>query len=206
MERKLVIHFIDPSSRVRAELSRIALGLGYHAEVYSDFLEITERPLSAGLILARDNFADGGIATLMRRLEVNKIWLPVIALAEKPTVERTVSAIRAGAIDYFKLPLDVGLFDRALDRIEHDAAAFGRTRRRMFEARNLISHLSNREREVLDLLATGLSNKEIARALDISPRTVEIHRANMMQKLGARHAAEAVRLSIEAQLETPKAA
>jgi DNA-binding CsgD family transcriptional regulator len=58
-----------------------------------------------------------------------------------------------------------------------------------------------REREVLDWLAEGSSNKAIARELDISPRTVEIHRANMMTKLGARHAAEAVRLKLEAKLE-----
>ena len=78
---------------------------------------------------------------------------------------------------------------------------FGEARRRMIEARNRISNLSRREREVLDWLAEGSSNKAIARELEISPRTVEIHRANMMSKLGARHAAEAVRLKLEAQIE-----
>jgi FixJ family two-component response regulator len=71
----------------------------------------------------------------------------------------------------------------------------------MIEARDRISTLSTREREVLDWLAEGSSNKAIARELDISPRTVEIHRANMMNKLGVRHAAEAVRLRLEAKLE-----
>jgi FixJ family two-component response regulator len=70
----------------------------------------------------------------------------------------------------------------------------------MIEARSLISCLSGREREVLDWLTRGSSNKVIARELDISPRTVEIHRANMMAKLGASHAAEAVRLKLEARL------
>ncbi|MBL0922469.1 MAG: response regulator transcription factor, partial [Phycisphaerales bacterium] len=64
-----------------------------------------------------------------------------------------------------------------------------------------LAALTPREREVLDWLAEGSSNKAIARELDISPRTVEIHRANMMTKLGARHAAEAVRLKLEAKLE-----
>lgn len=206
MEQVLTIHFIDPSSRIRAELARIAFNLGYHAEVYSDFAEITERPPGKGLILARDNQADGGIEALMRRLENNEIWLPVIALAENPTVARTVSAMKAGAIDYFRLPLDIPKFEDALDRIRREASEFGESRKRMFNARNRIASLSNREREVLGLLTDGQSNKEIARALDISPRTVEIHRANMMSKLGARHPAEAVRLSIEAQIETPRAA
>jgi DNA-binding CsgD family transcriptional regulator len=74
-------------------------------------------------------------------------------------------------------------------------------RRKMFEARARIGMLSPREREVLDWLAEGLSNKAIARELSISPRTVEIHRANMMEKLGAGHAADAVRLRMEAKLE-----
>ncbi|WP_255548125.1 response regulator transcription factor [Erythrobacter ani] len=71
----------------------------------------------------------------------------------------------------------------------------------MIEARGRIANLSVREREVLDWLTEGSSNKVIARRLEISPRTVEIHRANMMHKLGARHAADAVRLRLEAKLE-----
>ena len=76
-------------------------------------------------------------------------------------------------------------------------------RRREVEAQRAIAMLSRREREVLELLSAGCSNKEIARRLDISPRTVEIHRGNMMTKLGAGHAADAVRLWIDAQLDIP---
>ena len=68
----------------------------------------------------------------------------------------------------------------------------------MVEARQPHRQLSTREREVLEWLAQGSSNKSIARELEISPRTVEIHRANMMNKLGAAHTAEAVRLQVEA--------
>ncbi len=84
-----------------------------------------------------------------------------------------------------------------------DAGRHSEARRRLVEARQRISALSRREREVLDWLSQGLSNKAIARALEISPRTVEIHRANMMDKLGATHAAEAVRLRLEADYEEP---
>lgn len=86
----------------------------------------------------------------------------------------------------------------AISRAAKEADAFRAQRARAAEARQRISRLSLREREVLDRLADGCSNKAIARDLDISPRTVEIHRMKMMGKLGARHAAEAVRLRIEA--------
>ena len=69
-----------------------------------------------------------------------------------------------------------------------------------------MSLLSRREREVLELLSAGCSNKEIARTLAISPRTVEIHRGNMMTKLHAGHAADAVRLWLDAQQEVPAVA
>ena len=67
----------------------------------------------------------------------------------------------------------------------------------MAEARSRIGRLTGREREVLDWLTAGRSNKAIAREMAISPRTVEVHRANMMGKLGARHPADAVRLRLE---------
>lgn len=138
---------------------------------------------------------------MLERLSKLGIWLPLIAADTDPRPGRIVEAIKAGALDYLPLPLETERFERCLTRIEKEAEMFGEARRRMIEARNRIASLSVREREVLEWLAEGSSNKVIARELDISPRTVEIHRANMMHKLGARHAAEAVRLKLESRLE-----
>lgn len=138
---------------------------------------------------------------ILDRLSRLGIWLPLIAVENDPRPGRIVEAIKGGALDYLSLPLDPDRFERCLTRIEKEAEVFGAARRRMIEARDRIASLSVREREVLEWLAQGSSNKVIARELDISPRTVEIHRANMMHKLGARHAAEAVRLKLEAKLE-----
>ncbi|PKP88108.1 MAG: helix-turn-helix transcriptional regulator, partial [Alphaproteobacteria bacterium HGW-Alphaproteobacteria-15] len=170
-------------------------------EVYGDLSELAAHPPREGIIIARDTAEDGGVGMIFDRLGRLGIWLPLIAVDEQPRPNRIVEAIKAGALDYLALPFDPERFTRCLDRIEKEAEQFGVARRRMIEARDRISTLSTREREVLDWLAMGSSNKAIARELEISPRTVEIHRANMMTKLGARHAAEAVRLKLEAKLE-----
>ena len=201
MTRKASLHFINSNSRQRAELARVGFELGHHSEVYGDLSELSAHPPREGIIVACDSAEDGGVAMILERLSRLGIWLPVIAVDLSPRPGRIVEAVKAGALDYLALPLDPERFARCLFRIEKEAEVFGAVRRRMIEARDRIASLSVREREVLDWLTEGSSNKVIARELDISPRTVEIHRANMMHKLGARHAAEAVRLKLEAKLE-----
>jgi len=201
MEQQLTIRFVDPASRTRAELARSAFALGHHAEVYADIDELTDHMPDNGILVVRDDPQVGGVTETMRRLAQSGHWLPLIATDVTPSTGRIVAAMKAGALDYLPLPLDTQRFSRSLQQIVSEVAARGAARRRMVEARNRISVLSNREREVLHWLAEGSSNKAIARELQISPRTVEIHRANMMSKLGAKHAAEAVRLRIEAGVE-----
>ncbi len=201
MTRKAPLHFIDSCSRQRAELARVGFALGHHCEVYGDLSELSVHPPREGIIIAHDTAEEGGVGMILERLSRLGIWLPVIAVEVQPRPNRIVEAIKAGALDYLALPLDPDRFTRCLARIEKEAEQFGVARCRMIEARDRISALSAREREVLEWLSEGSSNKAIARELDISPRTVEIHRANMMNKLGARHAAEAVRLRLEAKLE-----
>lgn len=201
MARKAPLHFVDANSRNRAELARVGFTLGHHSEVYGDLSELSVHPPREGIIIARDIPEEGGVSMILDRLSRLGIWLPVIAVDTDPAPNRIVEAIKAGALDYLSLPLDSERFERCLNRIAKEAEVFGAARRRMIEARDRIASLSEREREVLEWLSEGSSNKVIARELEISPRTVEIHRANMMHKLGARHAAEAVRLKLEAKLE-----
>jgi FixJ family two-component response regulator len=201
MGQRETIHVVEESSRLRADLARAAFELGHHAEVYADLAELCEHPPRAGIVLARDDARRGGAPAMLAELVRRGVWLPLVALDEAPGTRQVVEAIKAGALDFLPLPLDPeGLAD-TIERVGEEARANAEARRRMIEARNRIGNLSTREREVLDWLAQGSSNKEIARELSISPRTVEIHRANMMTKLGAHHAAEAVRIRLEAELE-----
>ena len=205
MEKRLILHCVDADVRVRAELARTGFALGHHAEVYSSISELCERPPREGLLVVRDNPREGGFIAASETLVMNGVWLPAIATDHAPSTGRIVSAMKAGALDYLPLPIDRQRLGATLDRLGGEVQRESALRRRKVEARGRISQLSNREREVLDWLSEGSSNKAIARQLCISPRTVEIHRANMMHKLGARHAAEAVRLRLEAQIEPPVA-
>lgn len=202
MQRPFTLHFVDSDSRNRAELARATFDIGQHAEVYSDLSEVLDRGLQFGILMIHDLPGGGGIADTIVNLAAHGIWLPVIAYGEQPPPSRIVAAVKAGALDYLTLPLSGERLQAMLAGIGEEVEANAEVRRRMVEARSKIAELSAREREVLDWLTEGRSNKAIANALDISPRTVEIHRANMMAKLGARHPVDAVRLRLEAQVES----
>lgn len=201
MEQRQNLHIVGGSSRSRAEQAHLGFGLGHHCEEYADTAELLSYNPERGIVLAFDDPEGGGVARVLRALAVDGKWLPVVGTSLEPRPGRVVEAIKAGALDYLALPLREERLADAISRIGGEADAYADARRKMVEARNRIAALSPREREVLDWLAEGCSNKMIARELEISPRTVEIHRANMMSKLGAEHPSQAVRLRMEAHLE-----
>jgi two-component system, LuxR family, response regulator FixJ len=198
MIERMTLHILDSDSARRAQLARLAFAAGHHAEIYASAEELLSHAPAGGLVLAQDEPVGEGICNLVSLMMRAGQWLPVIAIAENPQTSTVVRAIKAGALDYLNVPEQIGPLNEAVARAAREADAQRVQRGRAAEARQRISRLSMREREVLDRLADGCSNKAIARDLEISPRTVEIHRMKMMGKLGARHAAEAVRLSIEA--------
>lgn len=177
---------------------RTSTSAGYHSEIYADLDELGTYPPRSGIIVVRDTDELGGIGAAIERLLSFGISLPVLAISDEPSPERVVQAIKVGALDYLTLPLRPERLQACLAGLEHEAARVSHIQQRTIDAQRKLAALSPRELEVLDLLATGGSNKEIARQLAISPRTVEIHRANMMTKIQARHSSEAIRLRMEA--------
>ena len=194
------VHIVARSSLERAEQARACYALGFHAEIYGNYEELIAAQPLRGLVLAEDIPERGGIATLVAGMSTHGLWLPIIATSVAADARRVVEAVRRGALDYLTLPLDAGRLRTALDTAVAEGQARGSAQRQAINARAKLATLTARETEVLDLLVAGSSNKTIARELEISPRTVEIHRANMMSKLGAHHAADAVRLRLEASL------
>lgn len=196
---KIALHFIEADTQVRAELVRTGYAIGHHCEIYADMSELAAHPPRSGLIIVRDQIETGGVAAVLDRLLSLGVWLPVVAMDYQPSPSRIVQAIKDGALDYMVLPLHTERLAKAIAKVSREAHDVSAQRQRVLVARSRLSMLTGREREVLEALSGGGSNKQIARTLSISPRTVEIHRANMMNKLGARHAAEAIRIKLEAR-------
>jgi FixJ family two-component response regulator len=127
-------------------------------------------------------------------------WLPVVAYAQEPSIPRVVRAVLAGALDYLDWPFGESEVRASLSIAEIGGSGIGSAKLREAMARSRVQKLTRREREVLAGVADGLSNRRIGERLEISPRTVEIHRANMLNKMGASHTSEAIRIAIEASL------
>lgn len=196
---KQTLHYVDENVGNRARFAQVATELKYHCELYENLEELLAYAPGNGIVIIKDSpKIGGGVVGAMEWLEKLGIWLSVIAVGDVVSPYMIVDAIKAGALDYIGLPIEAKRLQRSLARTVEEAGQVARFRRRKVEARQLLEKLSYREAEVLERLADGSSNKIIARELGISPRTVEVHRANMMHKLGAAHAAEAVRIKIEA--------
>jgi two-component system response regulator FixJ len=197
MAVRLPIHVLDSDHGRRAQIARCAYSLGHHAEVYSDPTELAAFAPEGGVVVALEDAVGGGVSGLMGLLNREGRWLAVIATSSNPSIAKAVDAIRQGALDYLPLPFDEQHLSRAIEKVSAEAE-FRRARyTRQTVAKARLAKLSNREREVVERMTTGLTNKEIGRLLGISPRTVEIHRTNALNKLNAKHSAEAIRLCLE---------
>ncbi|MFM5924049.1 MAG: response regulator transcription factor [Novosphingobium sp.] len=198
MERRRSIALIDTNVRRRAAISHVLAGSGIHAEPFEDIAEIRHRWPRSGAILVADEGA--AVHALIEHMTEYGNWLPVIAFSESPGTDRVVRAVLEGALDYVEWPCDTAKIMTAIDLAQSASASIGSLRLREARARSRVQKLTRREREVLEGVADGLSNRLIGERLSISPRTVEIHRANMLTKMGATHTSEAIRIAIEASL------
>jgi two-component system response regulator FixJ len=169
-----------------------------HVEPFETVSELAQSWPRSGTVLIHDT--EGSVADLIARMAQHGEWYPIVAFAEEPVASRIVRAILDGAVDYIVWPFTPETVLAALERLEDHVEGLGNARMREAVARGRIEKLTEREREVLDCVASGLSNRKIGEKLEISPRTVEIHRANMLNKLGANHTSEAIRIAIEAEL------
>ena len=191
------IHIVDQNMRRRAALSRAIIELRSHAEIYEDCSEFTQRLPHEGLLLVANNEAP----SLLELLNEGNIELPLIVYAEQPDMSEVVEAVQSGALDYLEWPITRERLRDVLHRADELGSRKIAQIRKRTAARKRVSALSSRERDVLLGILAGGSNKTIAENLGISPRTVEIHRGNMMRKLGAASSGDAVRMALYAGLD-----
>ncbi len=198
MERRRSLALIDEDFRRRAAISHALSESGIHVEPFEDIAEITLRWPRGGSILVADK--DTAIDDLIDHMTEHGEWLPVIAFSEGPDTGHVVRAVLSGALDYLEWPCSPSRILTAIELAEGATSSIGSLRLREARARSRVQKLTPREREVLEGVADGLSNRMIGERLQISPRTVEIHRANMLNKMGASHTSEAIRIAIEASI------
>jgi len=135
---------------------------------------------------------------LLKRLKADRATLPVLIMTGHGDVPLAVEAMKLGAVDFLEKPFEddrlIGMIDVALKQAESGARSEAAT----LDIANRVENLSPRERQVMEGLVAGLSNKQIAREYDISPRTIEVYRANVMTKMQAGSLSELVRLAMRA--------
>lgn len=195
------VHVIDPDATRRAEISRLILQNGQHVEIYEDPEEFLSWRARSGYVLAFDGRDFRPLVRLNMGGDEPKTSLPVAMYSEEPEVERVIEALLSGAVGYLEWPQCTERFEQSLRDISKRAEVRRAKFERIEKAQSLVRSLSSRESEVLASLTNGLSNKEIARNLGISPRTVEIHRANLFSKINANSTADAVRTGVYAGLD-----
>lgn len=193
------IALVDPDPSASARVVRMLAGLGYHAEPYACIEELKQYWPTGSLMLVRDENDLG--ERVLSDLLANRSWLPIVMFGRDPSAARVCEMLFRGAIGYLAEPLDPALVTAYLERPDARLQHVVATARRRSEAARKVALLTDREREVLRLLAVGDSNKLIGDRLSISPRTVEIHRANMIRKIGARGTGDAIRIAVDCDLD-----
>lgn len=199
---KRLIHLIDDDDAVRRSASFLLKTSGFAVEAWSsgvDFLR-SAKQAHAGCILLDVRMPEMDGLEVQRELNARGVAMPVIVLTGHGDVGTAVQAMKAGAVDFLEKPFErdtlLGAIDRAFERLDHAGTKAVAEQ----EAKVRIAGLTARERDVLRGLAHGHPNKTIAYDLGISPRTVEVHRANLMSKLEVRSLSEALRLAFSAGL------
>lgn len=190
-----LIHLIDDDPGVRAALSLLIGTVGLRVQVWADpqaFVAQFDRGGVGAIVLDVRMPGTSGL-TVLDTLVAQGVDQPVIMLTGHGTVELCRRAFKAGAAEFLEKPVDDQVL---LDALQAAVRQHVKSRERLQAgrlARERYAQLSAREREVLGLIVAGLTNKEIGRALDLSPRTVETHRANLFAKLEAESLAQLIR-------------
>lgn len=199
MDTDTPIYLIDDDARIRESIRMLLKSVGLSLETYGsaqEFLDAHNTNENGVLILDIRMPGMSGLE-LQQRLRERGDNMAVIMLSGHGDVPMAVRALRAGALDFLEKPFNDQVL---LDRIQQGAEEVkrrGQVQAAQGELRNRMEELTPREREVMDLLVSGLPNKDIASKLNISRKTLDIHRSKVLQKMQAETIADLVRMVLQ---------
>ncbi len=204
MPADATIYIVDDDSDVRDSLKLLLESLSFRVETFGSAQAFLARPVAPNACLVTDiRMPDMDGLELQEEIARRKIPIAVIVMTGHGDVPLAVRAMKAGATDFLEKPFEEEALVRSIRRaLETQVRSYAQLVAAQ-EARERVASLTEREREVFELVAAGKPNKAIAYDLDISQRTVEIHRAHVMDKLDARNLAELVRIWLTLQHESP---
>ncbi|MCP5396122.1 MAG: helix-turn-helix transcriptional regulator [Sphingomonadaceae bacterium] len=199
--QKYAVHVIDQDAKRRNVVARMLYGEDFHAEIYDTLDEFVSMAPESGVVLTYDDKDSDVSALVLDALKAHRGYCPAVLYSEDPSPRMIVDAIGNGACDYLYFPLMPASLSKAVLHAMETAEENLEAELERREAKYLSTKLSKRERDVLKELLRGSSNKVMAKTLGISPRTIEIHRANALRKMDAPSTADAVRKAIYAGLD-----
>jgi two-component system response regulator FixJ len=200
-DRKL-IHIVDDEDAIRRSAGFMLKTSGYAVEAWASgraFLkEVRHAEHGCVLLDVRMPEIDG--LSVQKALAERGVTMPIVIMTGHGDVSIAVRAMKAGAVEFIEKPFEKATLLAAIEDAFDRIAAADSASTRATEAQVILGALTPREKDVLAGLARGFPNKTIAYDLDISPRTVEVHRANVMTKLGVRSLSDALRIAFAAGL------
>ena len=203
MTQHYPIYVVDDDEAIRRSLSFLLRTSGFAVELFEGGLPFLKAAgaLAPGCVLLDVRMPDMDGLEVQRELRARGVMLPVVIMPGHGDVDRAVAAMKAGASDFIEKPFEKAALLACIEAARAQSVAARGASAQAQEAQARLNILTDRERDVLNGLVEGLPNKTIAFDLGISPRTVEIHRANLMQKLEVRSLAEALRIAFHAGVE-----
>jgi len=191
---------VDDDEGMRAGLEFLLASAGHNVKSFASAQEFLDycRPDMQGCLLLDVRMPGMSGLELQEHLRAERVRMPVIIVTAFANVPMAVQAVKAGAFDFIEKPFEsADLLARVHKALAH-AGDLRRDKQQVEAIRRRLSALTPREREVMDLVVAGRLNKQIAAELDISMKTVENHRANVMRKMRAESLAELVRMAMMA--------
>ena len=198
-----LIFLVDDDDAVRASLEALLETAGYQTVQFrsgGEFLDFPEISLGACVVLDVKMPGLDGLE-VQRRLNDRSEMLPVVILTGHGDIPMAVRAIRAGAVDFLEKPVGGDQLLKTVARAIDIDRSMRHDDRRRSEIEALLHGLTKRERQVLERLVLGRTNKLVARELGVSPRTIEVHRRNVMLKMKANSLSHLVRMTLLAGLD-----